>query len=208
MTNSHLGDAPSSGMTNASANAAGLPDVSLTSPKVSAAVGIRSANEILQRRKKVVARHVDFYYGDHQALFDISLAVPERCVTSLIGPSGCGKSTFLRCLNRMNDMIELTRVEGNVSLDDVDIYEPRTDVVALRKRVGMVFQKSNPFPKSVYDNIAYGPRVAGIRSREKLDGIVEKSLKQAALWDEVSGRLADSALQLSGGQQQRLCIAR
>jgi len=134
--------------------------------------------------------------------------VPQNCVTALIGPSGCGKSTFLRCLNRMNDMIEGTRLDGEILLDDVDIYLPRTDVVELRKRVGMVFQKSNPFPKSTYDNVAYGPRVAGVRGRETLDEIVEKSLRQAALWDEVSDRLDESALKLSGGQQQRLCIAR
>ncbi|MCA9257665.1 MAG: phosphate ABC transporter ATP-binding protein [Planctomycetales bacterium] len=161
-----------------------------------------------RRPQKVVASHVNFFYGEHQALHDISLNVPEHCVTALIGPSGCGKSTFLRCLNRMNDMIEGTRVEGDILLDGGDIYKSRTDVVELRKRVGMVFQKSNPFPKSIYDNIAYGPRVAGLKDRKSLDAIVEKCLQQSALWDEVSDRLHDSALQLSGGQQQRLCIAR
>jgi phosphate transport system ATP-binding protein len=169
---------------------------------------IRSSEDVAQRPNKVAAQHVNFFYGDHQALFDISLGMPENCVTALIGPSGCGKSTFLRCLNRMNDMIESTRVEGDVRLDGADIYAAHTDVVALRKRVGMVFQKSNPFPKSIYDNIAYGPRVAGVRGRSVLDEIVERCLKQSALWDEVSQRLTDSALQLSGGQQQRLCIAR
>ena len=129
-------------------------------------------------------------------------------MTALIGPSGCGKSTFLRCLNRMNDMIEDTRLTGSVLLDDEDIYRPRTDVVELRKRVGMVFQKSNPFPKTIFENIAYGPKVAGMRKRAVLQEIVEHSLKQAALWDEVKDRLNESALQLSGGQQQRLCIAR
>jgi len=129
-------------------------------------------------------------------------------VTALIGPSGCGKSTFLRCLNRMNDMIEGTRLQGEILLDDVDIYRPKTDVVELRKRVGIIFQKSNPFPKSIYDNVAYGPRVAGIRKRAELDEIVEKSLQRSALWEEVSDRLNESALKLSGGQQQRLCIAR
>ncbi len=129
-------------------------------------------------------------------------------MTALIGPSGCGKSTFLRCLNRMNDMVEGVRVTGNVWLDDQDIYQPGTDVVELRKRVGMVFQKSNPFPKSIFDNVAYGPRLSGIRNKGELHGIVEHCLRRSALWDEVQDRLNDSALQLSGGQQQRLCIAR
>jgi phosphate transport system ATP-binding protein len=169
---------------------------------------MRTLDDMLERPQAVVASGVNFYYGQHQALHGITLSMPQNCVTALIGPSGCGKSTFLRCLNRMNDMIEGTRVEGEILLDGEDIYKPRTDVVALRKRVGMVFQKSNPFPKSIYDNVAYGPRVAGLRGRAALDEIVEKSLRQAALWSEVSDRLDDSALQLSGGQQQRLCIAR
>jgi len=184
------------------------PAPDATTSRVEPSTLIRSADELSRSPQKIVTRHVNFYYGDHQALFDISLNIPEHCVTALIGPSSCWKCTCLRCLNRMNDMIESTRVEGDVRLDDVDVYAPQMDVVSLRKRVGMVFQKSNPFPKSVYDNIAYGPRVAGIRKRAVLDQIVEKCLKQAALWDEVSDRLADSALQLSGGQQQRLCIAR
>lgn len=179
-----------------------------TGSRVAPSTLIRTSDEMAQRPNKVVTRGVNFYYGDHQALFDISLDMPANCVTALIGPSGCGKSTFLRCLNRMNDMIEATRVEGDVQLDGSDIYAPHTDVVSLRKRVGMVFQKSNPFPKSVFENIAYGPRVAGVRNRAVLNEIVERCLKQSALWDEVSGRLTDSALQLSGGQQQRLCIAR
>jgi phosphate transport system ATP-binding protein len=169
---------------------------------------MRTVDDMLERPQKVVATGVNFYYGAHQALHGISLSMPQNCVTALIGPSGCGKSTFLRCLNRMNDMIEGTRVEGKIVLDDEDIYRPRTDVVELRKRVGMVFQKSNPFPKTIYENVAYGPRVAGVRQRAILDEIVEKSLRQSALWDEVSGRLDESALKLSGGQQQRLCIAR
>lgn len=156
----------------------------------------------------IQARNVNFFYGPDQALTDISLSVPTQQVTALIGPSGCGKSTFLRCLNRMNDMIEATRIEGEVLLDGENIYRPGTDVVNLRKRVGMVFQKSNPFPKSIFENIAYGPRVAGLRRKSKLYEIAEKSLKRAALWDEVKDRLDGSALQLSGGQQQRLCIAR
>lgn len=168
----------------------------------------RSADELARQPKKVVASNVNFYYGNHHALHDISLDIPEHCVTALIGPSGCGKSTFLRCLNRMNDMIEGTIVRGDILLDGEDVYRRGTDVVELRKRVGMVFQKSNPFPKSIYENVAYGPRVAGVRKRAVLDEIVEKSLKQSALWDEVHSRLNDSALQLSGGQQQRLCIAR
>jgi phosphate transport system ATP-binding protein len=154
-------------------------------------------------------RHLDFYYNtDSQALFDISIDIPGRAVTSLIGPSGCGKSTFLRTLNRMNDLIEGTRHTGQILLDGVDIFDPRVDVVALRKRVGMVFQKSTPFPKSIFDNVAYGPRIAGLKDRHQLAEIVESSLQRAALWNEVKDRLKDSALALSGGQQQRLCIAR
>ncbi|OUT64128.1 MAG: phosphate ABC transporter ATP-binding protein [Planctomycetaceae bacterium TMED10] len=168
----------------------------------------RSSDELAAARSKISVSDLDFFYGVNQALFDITLKVPEHCVTALIGPSGCGKSTFLRCLNRMNDMIEDTRLTGSVLLDDEDIYRPRTDVVELRKRVGMVFQKSNPFPKTIFENIAYGPKVAGMRKRAVLQEIVEHSLKQAALWDEVKDRLNESALQLSGGQQQRLCIAR
>ena len=157
---------------------------------------------------KIDARNLSVYYGSVQALNDVSLLMPHARVTALIGPSGCGKSTFLRCLNRMNDMIEHVRVDGDVLLDGHDIYRPAMDVVELRMRVGMVFQKSNPFPKSIFENVAYGPRVAGIRSRATLHGIVEHSLQRAALWDEVKDRLKDSALKLSGGQQQRLCIAR
>ncbi len=177
-------------------------------PRYPIAPESRTADDMLQRPQKVVATGVNFFYGQHQALHSITLSMPQHCVTALIGPSGCGKSTFLRCLNRMNDMIEGTRIEGQILLDDEDIYRPRTDVVQLRKRVGMVFQKSNPFPKSIYDNVAYGPRVAGVKRGAALDEIVEKSLRRSALWDEVSSRLNESALQLSGGQQQRLCIAR
>lgn len=156
----------------------------------------------------VRARGVNFFYGPVQALFDISLDVPARQVTALIGPSGCGKSTFLRTLNRMNDIIDNTRIEGQILIDGEDIYGPQTDIVALRRRVGMVFQKSNPFPKSVFENVAYGLRIAGLRDRTKLADIVERSLVRASLWDEVKDRLDKSALDLSGGQQQRLCIAR
>ena len=157
---------------------------------------------------KIDVRNLAFHYGDVQALSNVSIRIPPRRVTALIGPSGCGKSTFLRCINRMNDLIDETRVEGQILVDQQDIYAPGTDVVELRKQVGMVFQKSNPFPKSIFDNIAYGPRVAGTRNRAALRDIVERSLAQAALWNDVKDRLDDSALKLSGGQQQRLCIAR
>lgn len=152
--------------------------------------------------------NVDFYYGASQALYDVSMTIPARQVTALIGPSGCGKSTFLRSLNRMNDIIDGARIRGTVKVGGRDIYHPSTDVVALRKQVGMVFQKSNPFPKSIYDNIAYGPRIHGLRDRRQLDEIVRRSLERAALWEEVKDRLEDSAMALSGGQQQRLCVAR
>lgn len=157
---------------------------------------------------KIEVSDLSFYYGDKQVLFDASLAIQARSVTALIGPSGCGKSTFLRTLNRMNDIIDGTRLIGKVALDGIDIYDKSIDVVALRNRVGMVFQQSTPFPKSVFDNVAFGPRIGGTRRKSELAEIVERSLKQAALWDEVKHRLNDSALALSGGQQQRLCIAR
>lgn len=150
---------------------------------------------------------MNLWYGSHHALKDITISLPERQITALIGPSGCGKSTFLKSLNRMNDLVESCRIEGNITLDGVNIYRDM-DVNILRKRVGMVFQKPNPFPMSIYDNIAYGPRVHGIKSRLKLDEIVERSLRQAAIWDECKDRLKKSALGMSGGQQQRLCIAR
>jgi len=151
---------------------------------------------------------LSFYYSEKQVLFDVSLAIPARSVTALIGPSGCGKSTFLRTLNRMNDIIEGARLTGRVAMDGTDIYGHDIDVVSLRSRVGMVFQQSTPFPKSVFDNVAFGPRIGGTRRKSELAEIVERSLKQAALWDEVKNRLHESALALSGGQQQRLCIAR
>ncbi|WP_390821183.1 phosphate ABC transporter ATP-binding protein PstB [Tuwongella immobilis] len=151
---------------------------------------------------------VDFWYGTKQALFNISLEIRDRSVAAFIGPSGCGKSTFLRLLNRMNDLIEGTRLTGTIRLDGADIYSNNANLVDLRRRVGMVFQKSNPFPKSIYENVIYGPRMSGVRDKARLDFLVEKCLKQAALWNEVKDRLNHSALELSGGQQQRLCIAR
>jgi phosphate transport system ATP-binding protein len=151
----------------------------------------------------------DFYYGAKQALFDINLKLDDKRVTAFIGPSGCGKSTLLRCLNRMNDLIDGTSIKrGNISIRDVDIYGRDVDAIELRKRVGMVFQKSNPFPKSIYENITYGLRIQGVTNKARLDEVVEKSLRGAALWDEVKDRLHESGLSLSGGQQQRLCIAR
>ena len=153
-------------------------------------------------------KDLNLWYGDHHALHDISVDIPKNQITALIGPSGCGKSTFLKTLNRMNDLVEGIKITGNVIYNGENIYAPKVDVTWLRKRVGMVFQKPNPFPMSIYDNIAYGPRTHGITSKVKLDNIVEKSLKDAAIWDEVKDRLNTSALGMSGGQQQRLCIAR
>jgi phosphate transport system ATP-binding protein len=151
---------------------------------------------------------VSLWYGAKQALRDVTMSVPKHRITAYIGPSGCGKSTLLRCLNRMNDLVDGVRITGQIRIGGTDVHDPALDVTDLRKRVGMVFQKSNPFPKSVFENVAYGPRIQGVRSRSDLAAIVERSLRGAALWDEVKDRLADSALGLSGGQQQRLCIAR
>ena len=162
----------------------------------------------MTKNKKIKVENLDFYYEDQQALHKVNMLILENRVTALIGPSGCGKSTFLRSLNRMNDLIPKIRVEGKVLIDSHDIYSDSVDVVELRKKVGMVFQKSNPFPKSIFDNIAYGPRAHGIKNRAKLADIVEESLKKAALWEEVKDKLRGSAMDLSGGQQQRLCIAR
>ena len=156
----------------------------------------------------MTVRGLNLWYGDHQALHDISMNIPEKSITALIGPSGCGKSTFLKTLNRMNDLIPGVKITGDVRYRDQDIFAPGTDVNELRREIGMVFQKPNPFPMSIYDNIAYGPRTHGIKNRAKLDEIVEKSLRGAAIWDEVKDRLKKNALGLSGGQQQRLCIAR
>lgn len=157
---------------------------------------------------KIDVQQFSFYYGDFKALDDLSLVIPERQITALIGPSGCGKSTFLRAINRMNDTISSARAEGTILLDGDNIYDPDVDVVELRGRVGMVFQRPNPFPQTIYDNVAYGPRVLKLANKNELDGVVEESLKGAALWEEVKDRLQDSALNLNPGQQQRLCIAR
>jgi phosphate transport system ATP-binding protein len=154
---------------------------------------------------KIESRKLNLWYGDNHALKDISIGIPENQITALIGPSGCGKSTFIRCLNRMNDLVDIVRIEGEVLYNGVNIYDREMDVVELRKNIGMVFQKPNPFPMSIYDNIAYGPRIHGVKN---VDKIVEASLKDSALWDEVSDRLDKPAMGLSGGQQQRLCIAR
>lgn len=173
---------------------------------------VKSQNSQIQQSQSnlncIEVSDLNFYYGPNQALFDINLNVQRKHVMALIGPSGCGKSTFLRLLNRMNDLIPNTHVDGKVMIEDEDIYSKKLDITDLRKRVGMVFQKSNPFPKSIYENIAFGPRIHGVRNKSDLDAIVEKSLKGAALWDEVKDRLKSNALDLSGGQQQRLCIAR
>ena len=159
-------------------------------------------------KNKIETKNLNLYYGEKHALKDVSLNIPEHKITAFIGPSGCGKSTFLKTLNRMQDYVDNVKLDGTVTLDDEDIFNPQVDVTLLRKKVGMVFQQPNPFPMSIYDNVAYGPRIHGIKNKKQLDDIVEKSLKSAALYDEVKDRLHTSALGLSGGQQQRLCIAR
>jgi len=156
----------------------------------------------------IEAKQLNFFYGSAQALFDVTIGIKRSYVTAFIGPSGCGKSTFLRTLNRMNDIIDGTRVEGTVLVDDEDIYKGSSNVIDLRRKIGMVFQKSNPFPKSIYENVAYGPRIHGEKAKRKLDEVVEQSLKRSGLWEEVKDRLDNNAMGLSGGQQQRLCIAR
>jgi len=161
----------------------------------------------MTKNYKMTIRDLDLFYGDFQALKGINLDIEEKKITALIGPSGCGKSTFLKTLNRMNDLIDSVKIKGNIKLDGENIYD-RIDLIKLRKRVGMVFQKPNPFPMSIYDNVAYGPRAHGIKNKSELDELVEKSLRQAAIWDEVKDRLKKNALGMSGGQQQRLCIAR
>jgi phosphate transport system ATP-binding protein len=178
--------------------------LSMTAPTVAPATGI-----LADRATKVRARDVCVFYGDKQALFDVSIEIPDRAVTAFIGPSGCGKTTFLRCINRMNDLITGCRVKGSIEIEGADAYARSVDPVVLRARVGMVFQKPNPFPKSIYENVAYGPRIHGTaKSKADLDVIVEKSLRRAGLWDEVKDRLHQTGTGLSGGQQQRLVIAR
>jgi len=162
----------------------------------------------MEEKIKIEVRHLSFYYGSTPALKNITMKIAENKITAVIGPSGCGKSTFIRCLNRMNDILPGTRVEGEFLIDGQNIYSPQVDVIELRKRVGLVFQKPNPFPKSIFDNVAYGLRINGVKNKRIIEEIVEKSLRQAALWDEVKDRLKDNAFSLSGGQQQRLCIAR
>jgi phosphate transport system ATP-binding protein len=185
-----------------------MSPVQMPAPQVSIPVATRRP-AAAERPAQIDVRGLNFYYGTKRALENISLEIQPNVVTAFIGPSGCGKSTFLRTLNRMNDIIAGSRVEGSVLIDGADIYSPSTDVVALRRRVGMVFQKSNPFPKTIFENVAYGLRINGLaRGRAALQARVEESLKSAALWDEVKDRLHDSAIALSGGQQQRLCIAR
>lgn len=163
---------------------------------------------MIEGKIKIESKDLNLFYGTKQALKNISLVIPENKVTAFIGPSGCGKSTFLRSINRMNDLIDTVKINGTITLDGTNIYDKTIDPVYLRKRIGMVFQKYNPFPKSIYDNIIYGPKVNGINKKSELDEIVERSLRLSALWDEVKDRLKESALSLSGGQQQRLCIAR
>jgi phosphate transport system ATP-binding protein len=165
--------------------------------------------DVIMNEKKIIAKDVSVFYGEKQALFDVNLSIDKNKVTSLIGPSGCGKSTFIRCINRMNDVIDICKVQGAIEINGHNIYDKSVDVVQLREKVGMVFQKPNPFPKSIYDNVAYGPTIHGLaKNKTDMDQIVEDSLKKAALWDEVKDRLAEAGTGLSGGQQQRLCIAR
>jgi phosphate transport system ATP-binding protein len=181
-----------------------MPKISVAEPEPAAA----AADGPAPSAPLIEIERLSLHYGSSRALKDIHLAIRERLVTAFIGPSGCGKSTLLRCLNRMNDLIDSVRIEGSIRIGGHDIYSPDVDVIELRKRIGMVFQKSNPFPKSIYDNVAYGLRLQGVKHRPELDAAVEQSLRRAALWDEVKDRLHAGALGLSGGQQQRLCIAR
>ena len=188
----------------------GISEINLNNPAVRG-VGKEQSNVVMDTATAetfIDISSLNFFYGPKQALFNVDLSIKQNRVTALIGPSGCGKSTLLRCLNRMNELIDDVRVEGRIRIDGQDIYDCDVDVVRLRKEVGMVFQKSNPFQKSIYDNVAYGLRVHGVKKKGQLDDLVEKSLRQAALWEEVKDRLHESALGLSGGQQQRVCIAR
>jgi phosphate transport system ATP-binding protein len=176
--------------------------------RISTTLNPKAAASAIMETPMVEIEKLSLWYGAKQALKDVTMAVAKHRVTAYIGPSGCGKSTLLRCLNRMNDLVDAVKIAGHIRIGGTDIYDPTLDVTELRKRVGMVFQKSNPFPKSIFENVAYGPRILGVKNRADVDGIVERSLRAAALWDEVQDRLHDSALGLSGGQQQRLCIAR
>jgi phosphate transport system ATP-binding protein len=185
-----------------------MTETQTVSPPASAAAVIDPATHPKVENPILRIEDLSLWYGEKKALNKISLDIPEKQITAFIGPSGCGKSTLLRCINRLNDLIDGVRVEGDIRFEDGSIYDPRLDINALRKRIGMVFQKSNPFPKSIYENVAYGCRIQGINKKRDLDDIVEKSLRGAALWDEVKDRLDESALGMSGGQQQRLCIAR
>ena len=192
---------------SAPAARAEAPNVTV-SRDLAGAVRTQPAAAAGQQRTLIEARDVSVFYGAHEAIKKVSLTIPENRVVAFIGPSGCGKSTFLRSINRLNDLIPGCRVTGEMNIAGVNVYDPRVDLVALRRQVGLVFQKPNPFPRSIYENISYGPRLQGVRSRAALDEVVEQSLRQAALWDEVKDRLKQSATGLSGGQQQRLCIAR
>lgn len=191
------------------ATSPGEPSVVDTPTEATTEPSQRASSYIVDVQEAILRiKNLSVFYGTTQALFGISFSMQRNKITAFIGPSGCGKSTLLRCLNRLNDVIDGIRIEGDIYLDGSSIYDPRVDVNGLRKHVGMVFQKSNPFPKSIYENIAYGCRIHGVKGKDRLDEIVEKSLRKAALWDEVKDRLKESALGLSGGQQQRLCIAR
>jgi len=192
---------PGAGADDASPDPDGEPLV-----KTDVSAGLDDGTTPSGGRTIIEARHLEVFYGDEQALQDVNLAIPERQVTAIIGPSGCGKSTFLRCINRMNDLVDVARVEGELLLDGKNVYDDDVDPVALRRKIGMVFQHPNPFPKSIYDNVAYGVKIQDLDV--DVDAVVEESLKRAALWEEVEDRLDESALDLSGGQQQRLCIAR
>lgn len=187
-----------------------ISDTQVPKSNMKGAFKVQSAEsrEEISGKVKIAVSGLDVHYASSHALKNVHVELREKCVTAFIGPSGCGKSTFLRTLNRMNDTIPGVRITGEVVIDGINIYDPSINVVALRRLVGMVFQKSNPFPKSIYDNVAYGPRLHGIKSKSDLDDIVENSLRKAALWDEIKDRLSASAMELSGGQQQRLCIAR
>ena len=185
-----------------------MDNETVAEPVIRIQTAVRAEPTAEAARQAITLRGVNFYYGEKQVLFDIGMDMGENRVTALIGPSGCGKTTLLRCLNRMNDLIDGARLAGEVKVKDRDIYASGTDVIEVRRRIGMVFQKSNPFPKSIYENVVYGLRITGTRDRAALDEACERSLQGAALWDEVKDRLGESALSLSGGQQQRLCIAR